>query len=115
MECAAGGGCGVWDPTVRAGRAQHAATGGRHEPLWARNLRGDQCAGGWTEPLVEAGQGRVYREVGAAGGAGGGRPEEEDCWAGDGGARDRPGRVLRAFTCWRSDWPGYVRLAGAFS
>ena len=49
-------------------------------------------------------KGEFIGQVGAAGGAGGGRPEEEDRGAGDGGARHRARRVLRTFSFWRRDW-----------
>ena len=54
-------------------------------------------------------KGEFIGRVGAAGGAGSGRPEAEDRWAGDGGARDWAGRVLRSFTFRRRDWPDSLR------
>ncbi len=77
MECAAGGGCGVRDSSLRAGCAQHAASRGRHAALRPRDLRLDQRLRGRPRSLAQARQRRVHWPRCSAGCAGRGRAEAQ--------------------------------------
>ncbi len=65
VERSAGGGQGIRDPGLRAGRAQYAAAGRQAAALRPRNLRHDQCLGSRARPLLQDGERRIHRTRGA--------------------------------------------------